>query len=96
MAQKKGFTARMDNSDDEQRKYDMSCNVIVSDDTVTEIRDLTVTKNGQQVGHATFNRMNQQQPNISVNVFELPLADHAECISAVYAFASQAAQDAVE
>lgn len=95
MAQKKGFTVKMDNSDNELRKYSISCQVSVVDDKVTEVREIYATKGGVQVAHATFNRLTSEKPNISINVMELPLSEHQTCIAEIYEFVAQAVEEAV-
>ena len=95
MAQKAEFTAKMTNSDNEQRKYNISCDVHVVGNTPVEVKDIVVTKDGIQVAHGSINRFNEENPHIQITVMELPSADYLECVNEIYSFASQAAQDAV-
>ena len=93
MAQKKGMTVRMDNSDDKQRKYDITCEVTVEDNTATDVRNLSVTKEGTQVAYGSFNALKRDAPNVSLNFMNLPVSEHPGCSADIYAFVDQAVKE---
>lgn len=94
MAKRTGFTVKMDNSDNAERKFDITCEVAVSDDGSRRVSNVSVTKDGVHVANANFGTYTSERPNVSFNIFSLPLADHADCVAEVYAFAAQAKEDA--
>lgn len=96
MAQRTGMTVKMDNSDDTQRKYNIICEVTVEDNTATDVHNLVVTKEGMQVAHGSMRRISKDMPDVSLNINNLPLAEHTGCIAAVYAFVDQAVKEVME
>ena len=86
----------MDNSDDTQRRYDITCEVTVEDNTVTDVRNLSVTKEGTQVAYGSFNALQRDAPNVSLNFMNLPVSEHPGCLADIYAFVDQAVKEVME
>lgn len=94
MAKRTGFSVIMDNSDNEERKFDIKCKVEVCEDGSRKVNDVNVTKDGVHIANANFGTYTSERPNVTINLYSLPLADHADCIAEIYAFAAQAKEDA--
>lgn len=90
MAKRKSYTVSMDNSDNDQRKFDITCDVAVNSEGESKVNSVSVSKNGVGVVNTNFNNFSLENPNVSFNFFNLPMSEHAECIEAVYAFVEQA------
>ena len=86
----------MDNSDDKQRKYDITCEVTVEDNTATDVHNLVVTKEGMQAAHGSMRRISKDMPDVSLNINNLPLAEHPGCLADIYAFVDQAVKEVME
>lgn len=89
MAQKNFEKISFSNSDNEQRKYDISGETVSKSGTVADVNNISVNREGVQVATATFRAINQEHPNISVNIFGLPMSEHGECTEAIYAFVAE-------
>ena len=93
MAKRKGFTVSMDNSDNEQRKFDIMCDVSVNSDGEKTIKSISVSKNGTGAVNTNVSNFSPENPNISFNFYNLPMSEHAECVVAVYDFIKQALEE---
>lgn len=80
----------MDNSDNDQRKFDITCDVALNSEGESKVNSVSVSKNGVGAANVHFSNYSQENPNVSFNFFNLPMTEHAECIEAVYAFVEQA------
>ncbi len=97
MAKRKGFTVSMDNSDNDQRKFDILCDVAVNEEGQVKVNSVSVSKNGVSVTNVNIQTFIKGNPNVNVsfNFHNLPFAEHAECVTAVYDFVEQAMEAAV-
>ncbi|WP_289744742.1 hypothetical protein [uncultured Duncaniella sp.] len=110
MAKFNGANLRYNNSDDENRVYDLSAEVVVNDNKVEAV-NITASKDGQYIGSANINGLGTETgnssfnfsvsqsspevaPSVSVNFYGLPMEEHAGCIAEVYAFIKDAVENA--
>lgn len=96
MAKRKGFTVSMDNSDNEQRKFDIMCDISVNSDGEKKIKSISVSKNGIGAVNTNVANFSPENPDISFNFYNLPMSEHAECVVAVYDFIKQALEEVTQ
>ena len=96
MAKRKGFTVSMDNSDNEQRKFDIMCDVSVNSDGQSKVNSVSVSKNGVGAANVHTVDFSPENPIISFNFYNLPMSEHAECVVAVYDFIKQALEEVTQ
>lgn len=96
MAQRKGMTLRMDNSDDAQREYEISCEVTVEQGKARDVRAINVSREGQAIAYGTVSRLDGDTPSVSLNIQKIPLTDHKQVIDTVYAFVVQTVEEVNE
>ena len=99
MAKRNGYSIRMNNSDNAERLYDISCRVEVSESgEVARVNDVTVTRrsDGTGVGNGHFGITGGMDANTYINLSGLTLAETAACLAEVTAFVQQAVTEAVQ
>lgn len=97
MAKRNGYSIRMNNSDDTDRKYDIACKVDVSDaGEVNNVSDVTVTRktDGMGVGNGHFSVTGEGGESSHITVNGLTLAETTECLAETTAFIQQAVNEA--
>lgn len=73
MAKFNGANLRYNNSDDENRVYDLSAEVVVNDNKVEAV-NITANKDGQYIGSANINGIGTETGYSSFN-FNVPVAE---------------------
>lgn len=89
----------MNNSDNADRKYDITCRVDVSDaGEVNNVSDVTIARksDGMGVGNGHFSVTADMAGSTNVNLNGLTLAETAECLAETTAFIQQAVTEAVQ
>lgn len=85
MAKFNGANLRYNNSDDENRVYDLSAEVVVNDNKVEAV-NITATKDGQYIGSANINGIGTETGHSSFN-FNAPVAEINAPMAAMTDFA---------
>lgn len=85
MAKFNGANLRYNNSDDENRVYDLSAEVVVNNNKVEAV-NITASKDGQHIGSANINGLGTETGNSSFN-FNVPLAEINAPMAAMTDFA---------
>lgn len=96
MAQKKGITLRMDNSDDAQREFEITCEVAVEQGKAQNVRALNVSKDGVSVAYGNVSRLDSDTPSLTLNIQNTPIAGHRAVLDAVYDFVAQVVEQVNE
>ena len=99
MAKRNGYSIRMNNSDNADRKYDITCKVDVSVAGVADnVSDVTITRksDGMGVGNGHFSVTANMTGCTYVNITGLSLAETAECFAETTAFIQQAVTEATQ
>lgn len=97
MAQRTGFILKVDNSDDKNRVFAVSCDVETDAAGNRSVSNIQVSKDGVNVANFSVSRNSPEAaPSVSVNFYGLPMSEHAGCIAEVYAFIAQAMEQAAE
>lgn len=91
MAKFNGANLRYDNSDNDSRAYDISCEIVVNNGTVTAVQSINANKNGMNVLTGNFNSLDgnvvDMMPNDShVNFYNLPVSEYKAVFSATTDF----------
>lgn len=85
MAKFNGANLRYNNSDDENRVYDLSAEVVVNDNKVEAV-NITANKDGQYIGSANINGIGTETGHSSFN-FNVPVAEINAPMAAMVDFA---------
>lgn len=97
MAKRNGYSIRMNNSDNADRKYDIACKVDVSDaGEVNNVSDVTISRksDGMGVGNGHFSVNAGMTGSTYVNLNGMSLAETTECLAETTAFIQQAVTEA--
>ncbi len=91
MAKFNGANLRYDNSDNESRAYDISCEIVVNNGTVTAVQSINANKNGMNVLSGNFNDLGgnsggMMPDNGNVNFYNLPVDEYKAVFSATTDF----------
>lgn len=97
MAQRTGFILKVDNSDDKNRIFAVSCDVETDAAGNRSVSNIQVSKDGVNVANFSVSQNSPEAaPSVSVNFYGLPMEEHAGCIAEVYAFIKDAVEHAAE
>ena len=97
MAQRTGFILKVDNSDDKNRVFAVSCDVETDAAGNRRVSNIQVSREGMSVANFSVSQHSPEaSPSVSVNFYGLPMEEHAACLAEVYAFIAQAVEHAAE
>lgn len=87
MANFTGANLRYDNSDEQNRVYDIAAEVSVSDGAAQAVRGISVSKNGNYLGSGWMENMHTENVNSHFDMNNLPASELKAAMGAAIDFA---------
>lgn len=86
MAKFDGATMRYNNSDDENREYDISAEILVSNGVVEAAQSINISINGIYLGNGIIQNLNSDTPESNFNICNMPVSEQKKAFNAMIDF----------
>lgn len=89
MAKFNGASLRYDNSDNENRVYDLKAEVVVTDGKAESVQNIEIVKDGMSIGYGNIYGLGDNiQPNANFSFSSIPMSEYKDVFSATLDFAA--------
>lgn len=89
MAKFNGANLRYDNSDDENRVYDLKAEVVVNNGKAESVQNIVIAKDDKNIGYGNIHGLGEGiMPNANFSFTSIPMSEYKDAFSATVDFAA--------